>query len=305
MTSRGVVIALGMLCATAVFGEAQAQTSQLDTIEQRIEQLRRPAARPLAAEEAILTGKDDIVLLRKAKLFSLSAEATYRHTNNAFLSDNRKVSDDIFAPAVTFRAGTRIDQQYEVYAEVAAFGSRYRDNSQLDFDAFSGRIGGEVPVAGWLVGARYSATPVYERGVDNRIVTLHDLSLSARRIFLLGENTALLPTLTASRVFADPDDFTTYSGRVRALLVHRLTQGLAVYVGPQAYTRHYDDFFEDVTGETRRDYGVTGQAFLVWAPLDWVSLSGLVDVTQNWSTVDDNEYFAWVASPSVRLTLRF
>ncbi len=46
-------------------------------------------------------------------------------------------------------------------------------------------------------------------------------------------------------------------------------------------------------------------AFLVWTPFDWVSLSGLVDVTQNWSTVDDNEYFAWVASPSVRLTLGF
>ncbi len=305
MTSRSFVVLLGVLCATAVFREAGAQAVGLGTIEQRIEQLRRPAARPLAAEEVILTGEEDIVLLRRAKLFTLSAEGTYRHTNNAFLSDNRKESDDIFSPFVALRAGTRIAQRYDVYAEVSAFGSRYRDNSQLDFDAFSGRIGGQMPIAGWLAAASYSATPVYERGLDNRIVTLHDISLSARRIFLLGEDTALLPTLIGSRVFADPNDFSTTSGRARALLVHRLTEGLTVFVGPQAYVRYYDDFFENVTGETRRDYGVTGQAFLVWAPLDWATLSGLVDVTQNWSTVDNNEYFAWTVSPSVRLTLRF
>ena len=305
MTSRGVVVGLGVLCATAVFGEAGAQAVDLGTIEQRIEQLRRPAARPLAAEEVILTGKEDIVLLRRAKLFTLSAEGTYRHTNNAFLSDNLKESDDIFSPFVALRAGTRIAQRYDVYAEVSAFGSRYAQNSELDFDAFSGRIGGEMPIAGWLAAASYSGTPVYERGLDNHIVTLHDISLSARRIFLLGEDTALLPTLIAARVFADPNDFSTTSGRARALLVHRLTEGLTVFVGPQAYVRSYDNFFENVTGESRLDYGVTGQAFLVWAPLDWATLSGLVDVTENWSTVDDNEYFAWTASPSVRLTLRF
>jgi len=170
MTSRGVVVGLGVLCATAAFGEAGAQTVDLGTIEQRIEQLRRPAARPLAAEEAILTGKEDIVLLRRAKLFTLSAEANYRHTNNAFLSDNRKESDDIFSPFVSLRAGTRIAQRYDVYAEVSAFGSRYAQNSELDFDAFSGQIGGEMPIAGWLAAASYSATPVYDRGLHNRIV---------------------------------------------------------------------------------------------------------------------------------------
>lgn len=305
MISRGVVVLLGVLCATAVFGEAGAQAVGLGTIEQRIEQLRRPAARPLAAEEVILTGKDDIVLLRRAKLFTLSAEGTYLHTNNAFLSDNRKESDDVFSPFVALRVGTRIAQRYDVYAEVSAFGSRYAQNSELDFDAFSGQIGGEMPIAGWLAAATYSATPVYNRGLHNRIVTLHDISLSARRVFLLVEDTALLPTLTASRVFADPNDFSTTSGRARALLVHRLTEGLTVFVGPEAYVRYYDDFFEELTGESRLDYGVTGQAFLVWAPLDWATLSGFVDVTENWSTINANEYFAWAVSPSVRLTLRF
>ncbi len=47
------------------------------------------------------------------------------------------------------------------------------------------------------------------------------------------------------------------------------------------------------------------RADLVWAPLDWATLSGFVDVTENWSTVDGNEHFAWTISPSARLTLRY
>ena len=160
MPMRGGIVALGACLLGAMCGSAWAQTS--DTIQQRIEQLRPPVEAPLPPEEAILTGKEDIVLLRRAKLFTLRADAGYVFTNNAFLSDDLKDDDRIFQPSLTLRAGTRIAERYDVFAEVQAFAARYEDNPVLDFDAFTVRLGGEMPVEDWLLGASYSATPVFE-----------------------------------------------------------------------------------------------------------------------------------------------
>ena len=92
-------------------GLAWAQTGSVDTIEQRIQQLRPPAVLALPPEEAILTGREDVVLLRRRKLFTLSANAGYRFTDNAFLSDEFRESDQIFEPTLTLRAATRIAER--------------------------------------------------------------------------------------------------------------------------------------------------------------------------------------------------
>ncbi len=284
-------------------GPAWAQTS--DTIQQRFQQLRPRVEAPLPPEEAILTGKEDIVLLRRAKLFTLRADAGYRFTNNAFLSDDFKDSDRIFQPSLTLRVGTRIAERYDVFAEVQAFAARYEDNSVLDFDAFTGRLGGEMPLGDWLLGASYSATPVFEKGLDRHLVTLHDITLGARRVFPLDEQTALLPSFSMSRVFADPNDFSTLSGDAGVMVVRQLADGVFGLLGVRAHVRRYDDFFEEATGETRVDYGGGGQAMVVWRPVAWFSMTGLVEVTRNWSTVEVNEYSSVEITPTLRVSARF
>lgn len=305
MKIRRVLFLLSLASVATAFGEARAQLDQFSTIEQRIEQLSERTARPLEAGETILTGTEDIVLLREAKLFSLRVESSYAYTNNAFLSDNRKENDDIFSLSAFLRVATRIDQRYDVYAEIGVMGSRYASNDELDFDAFTGKLGFEAPVAGWLVGPSYSATQIHEKKFGNRLIKLHDISLSARRAFTLGKNTAVVPRLTASRVYASPDDFSNNSAKLRVLLLHRFSESLSFFLGPEASARYYDDFFEELTGQSRHDFGLSGLAMLVWSPADWFMLSGRVDNTKNWSTVDNNVYTGWTASPSVRLTLRF
>ncbi len=302
MPVRSGIVALGACLLGVVYGSAWAQTA---TIEQRIEQLRPPAERPLLPEEAILTGKEDIVLLRRAKLFTLRAEAGYSFTNNAFLSDDLKDSDRIFLPSLTLRAGTRIAERYDVFAEVEAFAARYDDNPELDFDSFTGRLGGEMPLGDWLVGASYSATPVFEKGLDGHLVTLHDITLGARRVFPLDEQTALLPSFSMSRVFADPNDFSTLAGDAGVMVVRQLADGVFGLLGARAHVRRYDDFFEADTGETRVDYGGGGQASLVWRPVEWFSVNGTVEVTQNWSTVAVREYSSVGVTPLLSVNARF
>ncbi len=295
---------LGAWLLAAAWSSALAQTSP-NTIEQRIEQLRPPAERPLTPEEAILTGKEDIVLLRRAKLFTLRAEAGYSFTNNAFLSDDFKDHDRIFLPSLALRAGTRIAERYNVFAEVEVFAARYNDNPELDFDGFTGRLGGEMPLGDWLVGATYSATPVFGDGLDDHLVTLHEFNLGTRRVFPLDEKTALLPSFSISKVYADPSDFSTFAGDAGVTVVRQLADGVFGLLGVRAHARRYDDFFEEATGETRVDYGGGGQAMVVWRPVAWFSMTGLVEVTRNWSTVEVNEYSSVEITPTLRVSARF
>lgn len=296
-------LCLGMLAAAG--GAAFAQTPGADTIEQRLEQLRPPSERPLPAEEAILTGKEDIVLLERRKLFTLRGDAEYRYTSNAFLSDDFRESDQIFLPNVTLRAATQIAERYDVYAEVQVYAARYKENSSLDFDGFTGRLGGEMPVDSWFLGASYSGSPVYDRGLDEHLVTLHELRLSARRVVPIDRRTAVLPSFHVARTFADPDDFSTISADAALSLARQLRPDVVGLVGVQADARRYDDYFEDLTGETRSDYGVSARALLVWRPLDWFSATGSVELTQHWSSLDVNEYHSFEVAPAVHVTARF
>ncbi len=290
MKTRIFAGAFGICIAIGGGGAASAQVGAGDTIEQRIERLRPPAERRLPAEEAILTGKEDIVLLRRAKLFTLRAEGSYRHTDNAFLSDDRKRDDDIFTPSVALRAGTRIAERYDVFVEVSAF---------------TGQIGVDMPAGDWRLAASYSVTPVYQRGLDDHIVTLHDLGVSVRRTFVLDQNTALQPSLALSRVFADPDDFATTTASAGLSLVRRLGDGLFGSVSLRGQFRRYDDFFEQDNQETREDTLAGARLFVLWQPIEWASLAALVDIARNWSTVDANDYTSLDISPTVSLTLRF
>ena len=73
----------------------------------------------------------------------------------------------------------------------------------------------------------------------------------------------------------------------------------------KAHVRRYDDFFEEITGETRVDYGGAGQAILVWRPVEWFSVNATVEVTQNWSRVAVREYSSVEVTPTLRVSARF
>ncbi len=305
MTARTVIAIVAVLLLSGAYRDARAQGADIGTIEQRIDQVRPPAARPLPAAEAILTGKEDVVLLRRRKLFSLNVQPSHIYTTNAFLSDDRKTSDHVFNGFATIRAATQIARRYDVFAEFGGFLSRYQDNPELDFDGILGTVGVDLPVDDWRVSLGYSGIGAFERGFDDRLVTLHDLTARIRRVFILTGATAVVPQLAVSRVWADPDDFSTVTVRGGATVIYRVTGKLAAVAGAEIHARRYDDFFEDTVGESRRDYGIAGRLALRWTPLEAVSVSAFVSATKVNSTVGANKYTNLIASPSLRLSIRF
>ena len=299
-------LAAALVCALASVASGALAQVQDPNIEQRLEQARPGPTLQVQLDEAILTGREDLVLLRERKLFSITGDIRESYTTNAFLTDRRVEDDFVTDAGLTFRVGTRIDQRFDVYAEGSVFGSRYAENEELDFNGLAGRAGVEMPIGDYRVGLAYQVTAAFDSdGFGDHLVTLHDIVLSANRIFVLDQDTALVPQVTVGRTFADPSDFELWFARGSVSLVHRFMPNLIGAIGPEIYYRAYDNYFENLTGESREDVGLRISAAIRWQPYDFLQVSAEASYVVNESTVGFNDYDAFGVAPMVRLTLRF
>ena len=308
--------ALAVLCLlfigareTIMPARAQGATPATDATQTIEERVRQPGAIPaldVAQEEAILTGRDDILLLKPRKLFELYAEPGYRFTTNAFLSDQLKHADHYVLGTVGGRVATRVDQKVDVFADAKLFGARYANNPVLDYDAGQGSLGAETPVAdGWRAGFSLVGTWVYDRGFDRRLVRLGDFNIPVRKTFQIGDDVLIVPFGAFTRTWSSPRDFMNVQLRGGSTFIHALSAKFYLSVTPSLYWRHYDSFFEPVFNKTREDVNLDGQFGFIWAPAEFVSLSTQIVLTRNWSTLAPNDYRALTAAPTVRLSIKF
>lgn len=297
------VLSVSLLLSGAAF----AQTAD-STIEDRLGDYRPTGAIDIPLEESFLTGNNDLVLLKRHELFYSNLQAGYTHTNNAFLSNNRKDSDDVFDAAATLGASTRIAQTYDVFAEVMAFTSQYMDNSELSYNGYGARLGASRDFGVYNLGFTYGLTSVYDSDkhiYSDRQVTLHDFALNANRTFRFSADTALIPQLVLSRSFADPADYDSWQARGALSLVHVFRDDLVGALGTEVYYRSYDDFFESATLEKREDKGLRFTAAMNWELTDNLTASANVAFTRNDSTLGSSDYNLFNVSPGIRFSARF
>ncbi len=302
---------LPLIAGHAAIAPAHAQsatpaTDATQTIEERVRQPGAIPALDVSAEEAILTGRDDILLLKPRKIFELYAEPGYRFTTNAFLSDQVKRADHYVLGTVGGRAATRVDQKVDVSADAKLFSARYARNPVLDYDAGQGSFGAEMPVDdGWRAGFSLVGTWVYDRGFNRRLVRLGDFNIPVRKTFQVGDDILIVPFGTFTRTWSSPRDFMNVQLRGGSTFIHALSPKFYLSVTPSLYWRHYDSFFEPVFNKTREDVNLDGQFGFIWAPIEFATLSTQIILTRNWSTLATNEYRALTAAPTVRLSIKF
>lgn len=307
---------LFMLAALLVAGResaspawAQGATPGTDATQTIEERVRQPGAIPAleaAPEESILTGRDDILLLKPRKLFEVYAEPGYRFTTNAFLSDQFKHADNYFLGTVGGRVGTRVDQKVDIFADAKLFSARYEKNPVLDYDAGQASLGAEMPIIDeWRGGFSLVGTWVYDRGFDRRLVRLGDFNIPVRRTFQVGSDVLIVPFGVFTRTWSSPRDFMNVQLRGGSTFIYALNPKLYLSATPSLYWRHYDSFFESVFNKTREDVNLDGQFGVIWAPVEFATLSTQVILTRNWSTLAPNEYHALTAAPTVRLAVKF
>ncbi|MFO0995743.1 MAG: hypothetical protein U1F33_03595 [Alphaproteobacteria bacterium] len=308
---RAIVLAALLLAGRESIVPSWAQgtspaTDATQTIEERVRQPGAIPALEATQEEAILTGRDDILLLRPRKLFELYAEPGYRFTTNAFLSDQFKHADNYFLGTVGGRGATRIDQQVDVFADAKLFLARYEKNPVLDYDAGQASLGAEMPLFDeWRGGFSLVGTWVYDRGFDRRLVRLGDFNIPVRKTFQIGNDVLIIPFGVFTRTWSSPRDFMNVQLRGGSTFIYAFNPKVYLSATPSIYWRHYDTFFESVFNKPRNDTNLDGQFGVVWTPTEFATVSTMVILTRNWSTIASNEYHALTAAPTLRLSVKF
>ena len=298
---------VAMVCAlVAPAGIVMAQVGDAPSIERR---LTTPGGLPsfaLTPEESILTGKDDLVILKRRDFFTLEGSLTPRFSSNAFLSDANRQSDIVLDGAASLRAETVIDQLYKVSADAGLSLARHDDLTQLNYDAFTAGLGGSVPSGNWTYSATYRLSYVSRPGgFNDHIVTQNNITGSLSYRLSIDSDTAVFPSISLSRIWADPGDFSNLSMTPGASFVRRLTPDLLFISSLLLSLRRYDDFFESITGETRRDFGGNATISLRWTPQTNITVQGSLGFGRVDSTIDSVDYKEYSATPSVTAQIKF
>lgn len=291
--------------SVGVLGESHGQELGTQTIEQRAHQAQEGSSLGAPHEEFRISDEEDLVLLRRPKLFTVESNSSYQFTDNAFLSDKQKTHDYVLSQSVLAQAKTRIAQRVNVFISGSGLLSRYHRNQGLDFNGVTGSAGASLPIDRWLVSLRYDGNIIFDRDFDSHLVTLHNLGLDFSTTIGFNESTALFPFFTVVRVWANPDDFSNTTMAGGGTIVFELSPTVAVFFQGQVDYKSYDDFFEPSTLEARHDYGARMLAALNWTPLDGITVNVTATVARNESTLSTLRYTNVVLSPSLRIFFRF
>ncbi len=280
-----------------------AQEGSASGIEQRVGKQLQKLEPQLPPEELILTGEDDLVLLRRRKFFTVKLDSSFGYVSNAYSSDDNKKHDEVVNENLSLRFETKIAEKYTVFADAGAFLARHVRFTDLNYDGVTGNLGARVPSGPWTFGFGYRASAIIEPGLDTRIVTQNSTSASASYGIAIDKNTSVVPSASASRVWASPDDFTNTSVRLGAAVVHRVAPDLMASLSVQGVKRWYDNYYEETNNQTRRDVGFDASLSLRWTPSENVSMSISSAVGYIDSTLNSSDYFNFSITPMVTLQI--
>ncbi len=297
--------ALFVIGMPAMCGHAFAQDGQ-SNIQERIDSLGLSSpAQMMRPDEGVLTGREDLVLLIKRKLFEAYLTPSVQYTNNAFLADKNRKDDRLASLTGGLRVSTVIDNSLNVFADVSMTGARYDKYDQLDYNVIQGVVGAGYNRGSWVTSLSYAPAYVYDDNRKDHIVSLHRLSGYLSRSFILGPRVALSPYLSLQVTPSDPHEYGFYQGDIGVQGIVALHEDVRLSFGPRIYAKKYFDYFEKVTGKERKDTGAGLNLNLQWTPLENVSLSMGATFTTNDSNLRGSDYNAFTASPSLGLSVKF
>lgn len=303
--SRAATAGIGAVCIAALALPAAAQTADRTSVDERVRQavpLDQPGIDTGTAAGSPL---GSLLLLRERDFFTFAVNGGASYTSNALLRDKDRDDDVQFNFDASLRAATMIAERFEVFAEVAGYALRYADNEELNLNGVRGRIGASTKVKGFDIGFTYSPTIAWDDDFDDHLVTLHPLALTVSRAFMLGREFALVPVLSGGYTFADPSEFAAANATASVTVAWLPRQDLSVFLTPNASYRHYTDYFESITDDTREDVNVGVVAGLNYIPFQNALLQLTFGISMNDSTIQPLDYEVFNAGPSVRFSMRF
>lgn len=297
---RGAVAALAALAAVPAFAQAPGN------IDDRF-RIQSPPRTERERDEALVTGDTDLILLRRARLFTLTGSATVSATSNAFLAPTDSRSDLVFQGQASLRFGTRIGEAVDVYAEAGLLTVRYDQFGAQGYSAFTGAVGVAARTHGFDLSLAYQPSIITSRDFGTRLLTQHQFSASAARPFQLGR-LSVVPSIQGQRVESSPSDYRNWAAAadVTASLPFALGRVPAAAFATAGYERRwYDAYFPDLLGVDRSDKLLRAGAGFVLQPAPWANVRLAYQFARNRSTSDVNGYRAHSGLVAITAGLRF
>ena len=297
-----VVLGSALVLAAPALAQQQPPANVLE--ERTRQQVRLPSE--AEREEALLSGETDIVLTRRARLFTLHGDAEMVATDNAFLSGTDAVGDLFVQAQLGLGVGTRIAGRVDVFADASVLAVRYAEESALDYAALAGVVGARAPAGPLVLTATWQPVIVFTPEFETRQLTTHRLRASASWPFRIGP--ALFePAIHGERTIADPADFSAWSGGAGLTMSTPLPVGAPVLMvlAVEYQRRDFDAYFPGLVGVDRRDDAVSASAGLIWRPRQWGEARLGWSWQENRSTSDVNRYEAHSGRLGLSARLRF
>ncbi len=303
MIARLIIICGAVLLEQAI--AAQSLPGDL-SIDQRV-RTQLPGLSPdEELKEAIMTGEDDIILLRKTKLFTLTGGINWTNSSNAFLSPDTNRDDNYFVADAGVRVGTRIADKLNLFAGVGAATVRYVRFTELDYSALNGIVGASLNMGRIDTNLTYQPAMIFSRDFSGRQLTQHRFALSAGIPFQIKKAVISL-SARGERTLTDPKDYRSWAVGGDVSLQAPLDRAgkFVAFANAGAERRWYDSYFPGLVGVDRRDTKFDGTAGLRWRIKPWLDASAQMSYQRNKSTSDVNGYRAWQGMLGVSLNSRF
>ncbi|MEM8833882.1 MAG: hypothetical protein AAGB32_05010 [Pseudomonadota bacterium] len=274
-----------------------------NNIEQRIEDGVITAEDLLEAEE-IYGGDEELIILVKPKLYKAYISPSLTYTDNAFLNGGK--DDDLIGTLKTgLEFKTVIANRFDAFANFSADVTEYAENETLNYSTLQSNFGISYTHKNLIMTLGYTSGIVYEDFISDEIISFHRGITSFVRPYRIANNWLFAPYIKGQIRYTNPSEFSYYQGDIGSNLYYRVQQGLNLRFGVRGSYKNYFDYFESFTTQEREDNSISVSSGFDWKLRDGISFKGDIAFTHNNSTLNANDYDAFTATPSLKLSIRF
>jgi hypothetical protein len=302
-------IRVALAVAALLLAASSAAAATDPALDARVRDMLDQARGGETADSALVTGRGDLILLSRRKLFVAHFTISPQRTSNAELAGEGGHADTLLTIEAGLGASTRVADRVNLHADISVLGVRYGEISALDYDAVTADIGADTdwatPVGRLSVGADYLPAVIYTRGFGDRQLTQHRLLAAAQLATPIRPRLSIISTGTVERTWADPQDYDNWGAAIDETLVFRPAPELQVAVGGGLYARRYPNYFPALIGVTRRDHGWRASVAVSYSTTPRLVLTASASHVENRSTSDVNPYRVDNGGLTARVALRF
>jgi hypothetical protein len=282
---------------------AKAQNAD-NNIDRRVSSAIFPAGQVTQrADEPLLTGREDLILYNKRKLFRAYIAPAYQYTNNAFLSDQNRQPDHIGYLTAGLNFSTVLAQRLAVSLELQSMNAQYMSNETLNYNSFRAIASASYDYKGWLISFSYAPTVVFDDEYDQKLITLYPFSGFLSRPFTLPKNLVLTPFYITQMAAADPEAFSYFTQGGGAHISYPYRNDLILSATASYQHKEYFDYFAGLTGQDRTDESYSLALDVSWQINKVAALTGSLSFIKNDSTLEGNDFKAVNVSPGIRLAI--